>query len=335
MANYKDINGFPVQNLSSDSSNVGQIYYNSTSGSFKAVSDGGAPIGSWSSGGALNTARTAGGLAGSLTAGLYFGGNTPPSTQLTEEYNGTAWANGNNMVEAARDNMYGFGTQTSALSAGGTVGATGNKSKLVEYYNGTSWTAGTDINQTRAAGGSAGSSQTSGIIFGGKDASGPGNTDNADTEYWNGSTWAQLADLNTAGAYMAGGGTYNSALCSVGGNRPAQNESWNGSSWSEISEQNTFRDQSGGAADSNTSGLIYAGEAPPVTAKTEAWNGTTWTEVGDMGTARSIGSGGSGGQSGGASSALGVGGQIAPGARSALTEEWTAAAFEVKTLTTS
>jgi len=291
--------------------------------------------GTWSSSGALNTARFTGLLAGSLTAGLYAGGNTPPSTQVSEEYDGTSWTNGNSMVEAARNDMYGFGTQTAALSAGGVVGATGNKSKLVELYNGTSWTAGTDINQTRAAGGSAGKAQTAGIIFGGKDSTGPGNTDNADTEYWNGSTWAQEADLNTAGAYVAGGGTYTSALCGVGGNRPAQNESWDGTSWSEISEQNTYRDQSGGSADSNVSGLIYAGEAPPVTTITEAWNGTTWTEVADMGTARSLGSGATGGQSGGASSALGVGGQIAPGARTGLTEEWVAADIQVKTLTTS
>jgi len=279
--------------------------------------------GSWSSSGALNTARTGGGLTGSLTAGLYFGGNTPPSSQVTEEYNGTAWANGNNMTETARDQMYGWGTQTASISAAGVTGSDGNKSKLVELYNGTSWTAGTDNNTARQAGGSAGKSQTAGIMYGGADATGPGNTYNADTEYWNGSTWAQLADLNTAGAYVAGGGTYTSALCSVGGNRPAQNESWNGTSWSEISEQNTFRNQSGGSADSNTLGLIYGGEAPPVTAITESWDGTTWAEVADMATARSFGSGATGGQSGGSSSSLGVGGQIAPGARTGLTEEWT------------
>ncbi len=308
MSKYKEIKGFKVQTLASD-----------TAASVAAT-------GSWSSSGALNTARTGGGLAGSLTAGLYFGGNTPPSSQLTETYNGTSWSEVNDMTETARDQMYGFGTQTAAISAAGVTGATGLKSKLVESWDGTSWTAGTDNNTARQAGGSAGKAQNAGLIYGGKDGSGPGNTDNADTESWNGSAWTELNNLNTAGAYMAGGGTYTSALCSVGGNRPAQNESWDGTSWSEISEQNTYRDQSGGAADSNTSGLIYGGEAPPVTAITESWDGTTWTEVADMGTARSIGSGASGGQSGGASSALGVGGQIAPGARSALTEEWTTTA---------
>ena len=124
------------------------------------------------------------------------------------------------------------------------------------------------------------------------------------TEFWNGSAWSELNNLNTAGAYMAGGGSSTSALCGVGGNRPAQNESWNGTCWSEIAEQNTFRDQGGGAADSNTAGIIYGGEGPPVTAKTESWDGSSWSEVADMATARSMGSGGTGGQSGGPTSVL-------------------------------
>ena len=57
MAKLKTFSGFPVQNLSSDSTSVGQIYYNSTSGQFKAIKNGGAPIGTWSSGGNLNTGR--------------------------------------------------------------------------------------------------------------------------------------------------------------------------------------------------------------------------------------------------------------------------------------
>ena len=44
MANLKTFSGFPVQNLSSDSTSVGQIYYNTASGTFKAVKEGGATI---------------------------------------------------------------------------------------------------------------------------------------------------------------------------------------------------------------------------------------------------------------------------------------------------
>ena len=330
MADSKTFSGFPVQNLSSDSTSVGQIYYNTSSGSFKAVTDGGAPIGTWASGGNLNTARTHMGQAGTQTASLVFAGNTPPSSQLTEKYDGTSWSVANAMTETARDQVYSFGTQTAAICASGVTGVDGAKSKLVEEWGGVSWTAGTDNNTARQAGASAGASQTSGIMYGGN----TGSHSNL-TESWNGNSWTQVGVLNTAGSYIAGGGTQTSALCSQGGNRPAQNESWNGSSWTEIAEQNTFRGQSGGAADSNTAGLIYGGEAPPYTAKTEAWNGTTWTEVSDLATATGIGSGGSGGQTGGPSSALAVGGQAGPGAVVATTQEWTAAAFEVKTLTTS
>ena len=47
---FQDRKGFDIQNLSSDSTSVGQMYYNSTSGQFKAIKDGGAPIGTWASG---------------------------------------------------------------------------------------------------------------------------------------------------------------------------------------------------------------------------------------------------------------------------------------------
>jgi hypothetical protein len=60
MANYKELEGFGVQTLATDPDTpgwVGSIFYNSTSGTFKTVKPGGAPIGTWASGGKLNTAR--------------------------------------------------------------------------------------------------------------------------------------------------------------------------------------------------------------------------------------------------------------------------------------
>jgi hypothetical protein len=66
-------------------------------------------------------------------------------------------------------------------------------------------------------------------------------------------------------------------------------------------------------------------------ANTESWDGSSWTEVADLALARGyLASAGS------ATSALASGGE-APGSPyyRANTEEWTAAAFEVKTLTTS
>jgi hypothetical protein len=60
MANYKELEGFGVQTLATDPDTpgwVGSIFYNSTSGTFKTVKPGGAPIGTWASGDNLNTAR--------------------------------------------------------------------------------------------------------------------------------------------------------------------------------------------------------------------------------------------------------------------------------------
>jgi hypothetical protein len=60
MATYKGIQGFGVETLASDPTepgSVGQIFYNSTSGTFKVVKPGGAPVGTWASVVDLNTAR--------------------------------------------------------------------------------------------------------------------------------------------------------------------------------------------------------------------------------------------------------------------------------------
>jgi hypothetical protein len=60
MADYKGIQGFGVETLASDpteSGSVGQIFYNSTSGTFKVVKPGGIAAGTWASGGSLNTDR--------------------------------------------------------------------------------------------------------------------------------------------------------------------------------------------------------------------------------------------------------------------------------------
>ena len=73
--------------------------------------------------------------------------------------------------------------------------------------------------------------------------------------------------------------------------------------------------------------LVYGGDVPATTGKTEFWNGSSWTEVSDMATSRQyFGSAGSS-----SLNALAFGNV----ASSAATEEWTAADFEIKTMTTS
>jgi hypothetical protein len=89
MSEYKGIKGFSIQSLSADPAdpNIGQVWYNSTSGSWKVTSA--TTAGAWATGGNLNTARSGmfGGI-GTQTAALAAGGWAPNPTGATEEYNG-------------------------------------------------------------------------------------------------------------------------------------------------------------------------------------------------------------------------------------------------------
>ena len=73
-------------------------------------------VGSWASGGSVNTARQYGAGIGSSTAGLIFGGS--PSPAITEYYNGTAWTEVNDLG-TGRYILAGAGTTSSALGFGG------------------------------------------------------------------------------------------------------------------------------------------------------------------------------------------------------------------------
>ena len=72
--------------------------------------------GAWASGGNLGTTRWQTSGAGSQTAGLAFGGETPGGdTANTEEYNGTSWSEQNNLPATTKDHVS-FGIQTAAVS---------------------------------------------------------------------------------------------------------------------------------------------------------------------------------------------------------------------------
>jgi hypothetical protein len=120
MAEYINIKGQSIEVVASDPANptIGQIWYNSTSNTLKGF--GVSTAGAWASGGNLNTGRNGLGGAGTQTAGLAFGGETPPITNSTEEYNGTSWTAGGNMGTGTH--LPGScGLQTAALAFGGTT----------------------------------------------------------------------------------------------------------------------------------------------------------------------------------------------------------------------
>ena len=84
MAEYKEIHGGKIKNYDADPDNpyVGQLWYNEDLASLRiyATTNNSA----WSTGGNLNTARSAIMGAGTQTATIVMGGNASPVSALTE-----------------------------------------------------------------------------------------------------------------------------------------------------------------------------------------------------------------------------------------------------------
>ena len=85
-----------------------------------------------------------------------------------------------------------------------------------------------------------------------------------------------------------------------------------------------------GASGDSALAIAFAGQNP-VIATNEAWDGTSWTEVGDLANARNFF--GSSNNSGNTSAFAATGENDSTLINN--TEEWTAADFEIKTVTTS
>ena len=324
MTTYKQIFGKQVKNFSSDPSSVqleGQIWFNTTSGTFKTLLNTDA----WSSGGGLTTARREAGTTGTQTAGLVFGGGNPDTT-ATEEYNGSSFTNGGNL-NTAREGLGRAGTQTAALGFGGAnygsppIGTT-NKS---EEYNGSSWTNVNNMNNSRTYLSGFGATQTAAIAVG-------GNPPTATTESYDGTNWTNLSApsnvpsirFTTASAgTQTAGLIFGGALVS-GGNAIATSSDWNGSAWTNTATLNTARRRLGGAGTS-TDALGFGGYAPnPAFSETEKYDGTTWS-ISTATLATTIRPGGNNG-TGTGSAALTAGGQT-PSAIVDTTQEYNQSLF--------
>ena len=257
----------------------GQLFYNSTTNSFKeTILD--VPGGTWASASAIPASGYFWGSAGTQTSNIIAGGYGPSGIIGTAfQYDGTDWTSAPS-INDAREMVTGWGASSTAavIVAGDSPGFVGK----TEQFDGSSWTEKDDLNTTRIQGGGAGTSYTSGIFFGGRT---PPNTKKDETEEWNGSTWSEKNDLNTAIRAVAGFGTTTAAISAGGDAQPATQtgvESWDGSSWTELSGTLNTGRNSLAVSGTQTAGLVFGG-SPPVTNKTEAWNGTAFTEVGDMG----------------------------------------------------
>ena len=278
---FQDRKGFDIQNFSADQTSVGQIYYNSTSGSFKAVKDGGAPIGTWASSGAMPTGIGHAGTGGTSTAAFVaagYGPGSPAYKNATYVYNGSSWSGGNN-VNQVRGYLTGAGTLTAGVIFGGSIPPITNDT---EEFDGTNWTETGNMNTARQELGGLGT-QTAALAFAGT----PLGANKLKTESYNGSTWTALNDMNRGGGAVTGWGTTSGAIGAIGtGVSPyAGTESWDGTSWTNGADLNHANFYRNSAGTTQTSGLIWGGYEPPSpagTANTESWNGTAFTEQADL-----------------------------------------------------
>ena len=315
----------------------GDMWFNSNTSTLKgyAVS---LPTGTWASGGDLNTARSRFGGAGQATqsAALVFGAGAPPYGQ-TEEYNGTAWSEQNDMNTGRYISPGGAGTQTAALTAGGynPAGSPVYNTVNSESYNGTSWTEGNNLNEGRIDCVTFGSSTAAILVGGGEASGGPGTV--SSVEIYDGTSWTETTNIPTATQEMAGWGIQTSGAIvggSVDSDPTMKNTTveWDGTSWSSggnYSRNNKYFQAFGSSV---TAGLAAGGEnpgeSPARLSIAAAYNGTSWSEVAELSSARY-------GTAGGGTTASGLisGGETAP-TTVASTEEWTAPAAVV-TVTTS
>ena len=204
------------------------------------------------------------------TAVLAAGGYQPPGYQSkVESWNGTSWTETTN-TNSAKGAGGSAGTSTAGLAF---AGVPGGPMATNESWNGSAWTELADLNTGRKNGGSSGVLNTAALYFGGESPSTV-----AVTESWNGSSWTEVGDLNTARSELAGIGSSTLALGAGGFVLPstykADVELWNGTSWTETTNIPTaHREYGKGAGLSNTSGVIFGGKTPPVSAATYEWLG--------------------------------------------------------------
>jgi len=335
MATYYGTYGQKVQYLSSDPSDpqVGQVWYNSTSATLKVRSFGTA---SWASGGNMGTARDVlGGAGGTTSAALAIGGYPPAAgglgTTAVESYNGTSWSGAPNLATATYGNTT-AGTQSSAISIGGSNGPLQNVTQL---YNGSSWTNSTNY-PTAMGNSGAGGTSTAAINAGGYD----GTNWIVTTRTWNGSTWSTGGNLPpSAGTQFAGMAGNNTAALYFGGSIPdsAVSVSYNGSSWTATPSLNTAKYTSGSGI--QTLALApggYNGVGPGYTLVAETWNGSSWTNSASNPITHGyqVGSNRASNTPGASGLIFGGGNYPAPGT-SNTTQQFTGAAATTKTVTVS
>ena len=212
----------------------------------------------YNAGGDLGTARRKFKGAGTLTAGIVFGGAAPDNTGKTETYNGTSFSEVNDM-NTARSQHAGVGSQTAALAAGGYDTA---RTADTEEYNGTSWSEQNNMSTARSQLESAAGTQTAMFVAGGNTT--PGSTGySANTEEYDGTSWTSGGSLSAGKNGAFGFGTLTAGVVTggevSGGGKSTTTEKYNGTSFSSSPATPATGRMSGTGSGSSTAGIIQAG----------------------------------------------------------------------------
>jgi len=272
MVTYREIHGKAIKSLSTDptaETDAGQIWYNTTSNTFKSIVN----IAAWSSLAPINTARLGSGQGGTATAGFIVSGGPSPKVQ-TEEFNGTGWSTGED-VSVDSYHGGGAGTLTAGLYSGGEYPPGGNTDRTIEY-DGTNWTTVTAYPQSLKMLASCGT-QTSALYATGV-LQPPAGAKQTETREYDGSAW------NAGGAYPTGlqagnmtGASSTSALF-MGGSTISPSLSantYNGTAWTAAPDANSAA-QSSGSSGIETSAIFFGGDPGYLTA-TQSFDGSAWT----------------------------------------------------------
>ena len=291
MAKYKTIKGFTIQSLASDPPTTaeGQIWYNTTSETFKAM----VTSGTWASGPAfpVNVSSTAG--CGTTTAAVSAGGN--PQLTVSAEWDGSSWTT-NPGMNTGRYGLAVFGIQTAAVGVGGDANPGDRYITNTETYNGSTWTAGTAYPIALSVGGGFGT-DAAGVVVGGTTTPSFALT-NVTNNYASG-TWTASGTQATTSRVGGSVGTQTAGMYMAGYTGPDENTSritttqtYDGSTWtnSPISVNNA----SNGVGSCGTQGLalMWGGRfnSPPnptnIMNFTESFDGSSWSASGTLNVAR-------------------------------------------------
>jgi len=279
MATYKEIFGKQIKFLSSDPANEGegQIWYNSTSGTFKSVLVSAA----WFSQAPTATANDNGASFGSVSSMYKVGGGPGRSTGV-EEFTGSGWVSQAVVPTDMSDNA-GCGTGTAGLVFGGNNPPGNTISATTFEWDGSSWTAGGAMPADRRQNSGAGS-QTAGLSFAGGGPPPTGVGRSANTYEYNGASWTAGGSLPTSLRNGTGTGTVETVALMIGGSdQDAPPETYlnttyeyDGAAWASGGTLNTGRNAAG-ASGNSTAALMYGGNEPALSTATESYDGSSWT----------------------------------------------------------